>query len=59
MRNRHSGVPGIVVAQRIRGADGTTVGLLGGVIKLEFFESYWRSVMDRSENESCDLAHSA
>ena len=52
MRNRYSGVPGIVLAQRIHGADGTTVGLLGAFIKLEFFESYWRSVIDSSENES-------
>ena len=52
MRNRYSGVPGIVVAQRIRGANGTMLGVLGGVIKLEFFESYWRSITDRSEKES-------
>jgi diguanylate cyclase (GGDEF)-like protein/PAS domain S-box-containing protein len=52
LRNRHSGVRGIVVAQRIRSIDGTTVGLLGGFIKLEFFERYWHSVMDRTERES-------
>jgi len=52
IRSRNSGVQGIVVIQRVLGADGTTVGFVGSFIKLEFFESYWRSVMDHSENES-------
>jgi diguanylate cyclase (GGDEF)-like protein/PAS domain S-box-containing protein len=52
IRSRNSGVQGIVVTQRVLGANGTTVGFVGSFIKLEFFESYWRSVMDHSENES-------
>ena len=52
VQNRSSGVRGIVVAQRIRSADGTTLGVLGAFIKRSFFESYWHSIMDRSEDES-------
>ena len=52
VQNRSSGVRGIVVAQRIRSADGTTLGVLGAFIKQSFFESYWHSIMDRSEDES-------
>ena len=52
MRNRNSGVLGMMVAQRVRGVNGTTVGLVGGFIKLEFFENYWHSIIDSSENES-------
>ena len=40
------------MARRMHSADGTTLGLLGGFIKLDFFENYWHSVMDRSESES-------
>ncbi len=50
--NRSSGVMGIVLARRLHGADGTTLGLLGVFIKLEFFESYWRSVIDSAESDS-------
>ena len=49
--NRNSGVMGIVLAQRLHGADGKTLGLLCVFIKLEFFENYWRSLIDNSENE--------
>ncbi len=52
IRHRNSGVRGIVVAQRIHSADGTTVGLVCGFIKLDFFESYWRSILDRSEHDT-------
>lgn len=50
--NRNSGAMGIMLAQRMRGADATTLGLLCVFIKLEFFESYWHSVVDSSESES-------
>ncbi len=50
--NRNSGVAGIVLALRMHGADGATVGLLCAFVRLAFFENYWHSVIDSSENES-------
>jgi diguanylate cyclase (GGDEF)-like protein/PAS domain S-box-containing protein len=50
--SRTNGVLGMVLARRMHGADGTTVGLLCVFIKLEFFETHWHSVIDSSENGS-------
>ena len=36
----------------MHGADGATVGLLCAFVRLAFFENYWHSVIDSSENES-------
>jgi diguanylate cyclase (GGDEF)-like protein/PAS domain S-box-containing protein len=52
LRHRSSKVMGIVLAQRMRGADGSTIGLVCVFIKLSFFERYWQSVVDRSEIDS-------
>jgi diguanylate cyclase (GGDEF)-like protein/PAS domain S-box-containing protein len=47
-----TGVWTIAVTKRVHGADGATVGLVRGLVKLDFFENYWHTLVGQWDNES-------
>jgi len=50
--NNDTGVWNLAIAQPLTNADGQVVGHLAGVIKLSYFENYWRIAIDSTEVDS-------
>ncbi|MGZ5834650.1 MAG: bifunctional diguanylate cyclase/phosphodiesterase [Xanthobacteraceae bacterium] len=49
IQSRGTGTWNIVVARRLHGLNDEFVGLVAGMVNLEFFENHWRSILDVRE----------